>query len=367
MKIFISSVIGGFESYRDAVDEAVGLLGHEIIRAESFPASADSPQVACLKGIRQSDLVILIVGQRYGEIQKSGFSATHEEFLEAKDSKPILAFIESDVVRDDMQSSFLKNVQSWSSGRYTNDFSSEDELKKNVVTSLHEFIVSMSTAEVDIDALSERAKSRLSEANTRNYNGAFLELSLTVGPTQTIIRPAKIAEAELTESIIKLAALGRNRIFSISNSTNDEIRNEELNISQKNGAIRINSQGDIVVRVDIQDISKNSSVIIEEYLKDKILKILLFCSELLDRLDSTHKVSYVSLFAQLHGANHYGWQTIQENQNSNGTHNIFGFGNNNSDPVGLSPSCFKRGTLKFDAPLISDDILALLKRAHRGS
>ena len=46
--------------------------------AEDFGARPDSPQVACLTGLRQSDIVVLIVGEHYGAVQPSGQSATHE-------------------------------------------------------------------------------------------------------------------------------------------------------------------------------------------------------------------------------------------------------------------------------------------------
>ena len=39
VKIFVSSVIGGMETFRNAVAEAIETLGHDTIRAEDFDAS----------------------------------------------------------------------------------------------------------------------------------------------------------------------------------------------------------------------------------------------------------------------------------------------------------------------------------------
>lgn len=50
MKIFISSLIRGFEPYRAAARDAVTQLGYEPVMAEDFPAQPNSPQVACLQG-----------------------------------------------------------------------------------------------------------------------------------------------------------------------------------------------------------------------------------------------------------------------------------------------------------------------------
>lgn len=59
VKVFISSLIGGQEEYRNAAEEAIAVLGHQAIRAEQFPASAATPQQACLAGVREADVVIL--------------------------------------------------------------------------------------------------------------------------------------------------------------------------------------------------------------------------------------------------------------------------------------------------------------------
>jgi len=95
MRVFISSIIAGYEEYRNAASEAIQSLGHEVVRAEEFAASPTSPQVACLSGVRSADVIVVLLGARYGANQPSGLSATHEEFREAKEDKPVFAFIQS--------------------------------------------------------------------------------------------------------------------------------------------------------------------------------------------------------------------------------------------------------------------------------
>jgi hypothetical protein len=100
MKIFISSLILGMDPFRAAAREAVTTLRHEPIMAEDFGASPNSPQIACLTGVRQADLVVSMLGKDYGALQPSGLSATHEEYREAKGQKPVLAFVQSGVDRE---------------------------------------------------------------------------------------------------------------------------------------------------------------------------------------------------------------------------------------------------------------------------
>src|SRR5438309_6616909 len=96
MKVFISSVIRGLEPHRDAASRAARALRHEVKLAEDFAASSATPQQACLAGVRWAEVVILILGARYGEPQTSGLAPTHEEYREARERCPVLIFVERD-------------------------------------------------------------------------------------------------------------------------------------------------------------------------------------------------------------------------------------------------------------------------------
>ena len=119
MRIFISSVISGFESHRDAAASAVEDLGHEVVRAEDFGATTSSPQKACLAGVRKPDLTILLLGTRYGAKQPSGLSATHEEYREAQGRQPVLAFVQEQVDYEVPQADFIREVREWETGSLT--------------------------------------------------------------------------------------------------------------------------------------------------------------------------------------------------------------------------------------------------------
>lgn len=131
-KIFLSSVIAGYEDYRVAAASGATVLGHEVIRAEGFPASPQTPQQACLEGVRLADAVVLLLGDRYGAVQASGRSATHEEFVEASGSKPLFVFHQSGVSRDEDMARFVDEVHAWDSGRLSGQFRTPDELRDAV-------------------------------------------------------------------------------------------------------------------------------------------------------------------------------------------------------------------------------------------
>ena len=106
------------EDYRDAVDHAIGTLGYDAVRAEDFNASPVSPRIACLEGVRSTDALILIVGERYGDQQASGLSATHEEYREAREThRPIIVTVQKNVIREARQNNFLQEIRDWHDGQ----------------------------------------------------------------------------------------------------------------------------------------------------------------------------------------------------------------------------------------------------------
>src|ERR1700730_9419134 len=137
MKVFISSLITTMEPFRAAAREAVTQLGHQPVMAEDFGAQPSSPQIACLQGLRQSAVVVLILGAGYGAKQASGLSATHEEDREAKNARPVIAFVQDGVSRDADQSALVSEVQAWDSGLFREGFSSPDRLRAQITRRLH--------------------------------------------------------------------------------------------------------------------------------------------------------------------------------------------------------------------------------------
>ncbi|HXS78292.1 MAG TPA: DUF4062 domain-containing protein [Terracidiphilus sp.] len=71
----MSSLIAGMQPLRQAARSAVTTLRHQPLMAEDFGAQPRSPQVACLNGVREADLVVLILGETCGALQPSGLSA----------------------------------------------------------------------------------------------------------------------------------------------------------------------------------------------------------------------------------------------------------------------------------------------------
>ena len=138
-KVFISSVIKGFEKFRQAAKEAVETVGMIPIMSENFNARPYSPQKACIKEVQESELVVLILGERRGH-EESGVSATEAEYLAAnKANIHILPFVQVDVTMEEKQKQFKQRIEHYSEGFCRAGFPTPKILKERIISSLNDW------------------------------------------------------------------------------------------------------------------------------------------------------------------------------------------------------------------------------------
>ena len=61
MKALISSWMANYQEQREAAARAAQALRYEVLRAEDFGARPDTPQQACLQGVSEADVMILLM------------------------------------------------------------------------------------------------------------------------------------------------------------------------------------------------------------------------------------------------------------------------------------------------------------------
>jgi hypothetical protein len=138
-RIFISSVIRGFEAFRDAARKGVSLMGDVPVMSEEFGARPYSSERACLTEIEQADVYVLILGKEFGFEPVAGLSVTQQEFRHAQSTrKPILVFVQRTDM-DEKQTRFCQEVENFHSGFYRAQFSSPEELKDEIVKGLRQY------------------------------------------------------------------------------------------------------------------------------------------------------------------------------------------------------------------------------------
>ena len=144
MEAFVSSVVREFEEFREAACRGAGLVVDQVLRFEDFPPLTDPSRKACLDGVLQADVVVLVLGARYGTPQpSSGLSPTHEEYREAgRLGRPVLALVQSGVNREPEQDAFVQEVQGsgdWGEGVLTGRFSTPEQLRDEVIRGLSRY------------------------------------------------------------------------------------------------------------------------------------------------------------------------------------------------------------------------------------
>ena len=149
------------ETYRTAAREAIESLGHEVIAAEDFGASPDSPQQVCLAGVRDAGIIVLLLGARYGSPQATGLSPTHEEYREARGTKPVLVFAQTGVTPEPGQDRFIEETGTWEGGGYRQAFDTPASLRSAVVRAIHNWELSQQAGPVNEDELEARAAALL--------------------------------------------------------------------------------------------------------------------------------------------------------------------------------------------------------------
>lgn len=364
MKVFISSLIRGLEALRDAAASGIATLGNRPVRAEDFGAAPDTPQQACLAGVRDADALVLIVTAAYGHVQASGLSATHEEYREARDTRPVLVFIEHGIQPDPQQAAFIREVQGWEHGHFTAEFRDAEDLRDKVIRALHDFVLANETAPLDEVELANRARSLI--PTTRATGGTDLLVAVAGGPLRAVLRPAELESEELRRFLLAEALTGADAVLTPSVGTDVSVRGDSIQLIQNHGSglVALDEAGNLLVvqpALEERDYRSGIASLIEEVINERITRAIRFCARVLDHVDSAQRVSHVVGVAALRGAGHSPWRTRAEHERSPNAATM-GFGSGEQVVVALSPPVRRRAALLHDTQRLAEDFTVRLRR-----
>jgi len=367
MKVFISSLIAGFEEFRRAAVLAVTSLGHEPITAETFGAGTASPRLACLGGVREADLVVLILGADYGAIQPvSGISATHEEYREAKNRRPVLAFVQEDVERDTRQASFVQEVQDWQSGLFRQGFRTADALREAITRDIHRYELANAAAPVDATEMLARATALIprEQRNMVRVGGPLVHLAVVGGPAQPILRPVEIERQEFGRELLQAATFGEHAIFHYACGSSADVHDGVLLLGQDSGAaLALDERGSVRLSIPVARGGGHMPAIIDENVSAALEQALGYAHWLFEKIDAVHRLSRIVVVASLADAGMGAWRTRQEQEASpNSMTYSHGFNNGERPPVYFQPPDRPRAAIGFDRDRMVQDLKTLLRR-----
>lgn len=362
MDVFISSVIRGMELHRDVASGAVESLGYTVIRSEKFGASSDTPRRACLEAARTADLTLVLLGVRYGEPQRSGLSATHEEFREARDHGAVTVFVQADVEPEPRQAEFLREAQDWDSGRLTETFADGADLRSKVTKVVHERALRDQDVPLEPSELIERARSWLPSEPHRS--SSRLHLIVAGAPHREVVPPSRLDNQALAQSIMQRALFGPEPVFTPEQGTRPVLGHGHLRLEQETASIVLTEDGTVVVSVPAMRSGRESSflpTIIEEDMRGTLEAALGFIHWLLDDVDPLRRVSHVVVLGAIEGGSMAGWRTRAEHAASP---NSMTMSMHQRDLVVVpeEPTVRPRAQLNANLDQIVDDLLARFRR-----
>jgi Domain of unknown function (DUF4062) len=295
MKVFISSVVTGFEAERDAAAAAATTLGCEVRRCEDFGALEKSPQEACLDGVRWADVVVLLLGERYGGVLPSGISATHEEYHEARNRGTALAFAQTNADFEPDQRKFVDEVRDWQGGLNSESFADPDELQRKVTRAVHDFALRKAAAPFDVAMLRSQALSRTPERSLAPP--PIAHVAVAVAPEVTILSPTELQDVSLQRVMRGVALLGANAILDPSVGSSFQLSGDLLDLEQSlSNHLAIDQRGCIWMSADVTHRGGGIvplGVVLEEELAEMIARMFRLASELLDATDHSRRLTHV--------------------------------------------------------------------------
>jgi hypothetical protein len=133
-RIFVSSVMDGYEGPREAAARAIESVGAEPVMFERFGGRDSDPEGAYLAEVESSSIYVGLLGARYGRLLPSRYSATHEEYLHAENCGLRLSvWAEDGVEREGHQQSFLDDIRVFN---VTGSFATQAALEQTLATRL---------------------------------------------------------------------------------------------------------------------------------------------------------------------------------------------------------------------------------------
>ncbi len=321
-RVFISSVIRDFEGERTAARKAVESLRLTPVMAEDFGAQPHSPQVACLEGVRTSDVYVGVFGARYGYIGTSGKSATEEEFEEARErGKPILCFVQEGN-KDPDQEAFVRHLKQYETGYLAASFSTPADLALGVVKALNDRlgqpgvqVLDPAAAEAHIarhgwESPSDRQRVGLSEP----WFGVVIVPERQGDPYLSIL---DLGDQHFREHLAQSALFGQSAIFRRSLGVQEREEADYLILEQKDdgqrqvvAALQVHTDGTLVHRLALgrrapgDRLMSRLWVIDQDEVKRALVAFVAFADAYYGRLEQSPLIASLYLGTSLTGVAH---------------------------------------------------------------
>lgn len=205
-RVFVSSVMNGYEAYREAARVGIRQAGCDAVLAEDFASQSTSSRNACIDGVQSADALVLLLGPRYGWEAPSGRSVTEEEYQEARHQQmPVLVFVQDGQSREPDQQAFVDRVEDYIHGHFRKSFRNSDELERLVKEAV------MARDWVAVPQDSDGAEGRIREAlnrrpsdNQYNQYNVWMKTVWATVRNEEVVDPLILTDEVFQNQILRL-------------------------------------------------------------------------------------------------------------------------------------------------------------------
>jgi hypothetical protein len=244
-RVFVSSVVKGFEEYREAARRGIIQAGGEpVLVNEDFPALDTSSRNACLDGVDSCDIYTVVVGERGGWTAPSGKLVVEEEYDQArKGKKRILAFIQN-VDRDDDANRFVAALSDYTDGLFRRSFETVGELEAQVANAVTSIVNHSIVDRIQPVKIQEKLNERFEIPSASR-------LRIVIAPErdEEVIDVVRLDSVELRRQLLELGHAREVDLFSYEHAKSTEVQIDSCVIQQTETAGR--ASGNSFVRLEI--------------------------------------------------------------------------------------------------------------------
>lgn len=297
-RVFVSSVMDGFEEYRRAAKVGIIAAGGEPVLVEDFSSLSQSPRTACLDAVASCDIYITVVGSRGGWTAPSGKLVVEEEYEEARHRRLfILAFIQ-DTERDADAQRLVRKFSDYIDGGFRTTFTTPAILQAAVEKALGPIIQHRIRPEVHTSVIEERLK-----APHRIGNEASLRFVLVPERDDELIDPVLLESPELRQQLYDIGHSLRVGLFSYERPKTAEVGPIAIIIHQsdegrhRNGIdevrLELTTRGSVIIDLNVtgragrnhRDLAHHIFAILEEDIITALRRCFTFARDFLDAQD----------------------------------------------------------------------------------
>lgn len=246
-RVFISSVMQGFEDYRQAAKQGIIAACAEPVMVEDYPSLSVSARTACLDGVASCDIYLVIVGQRGGWTAPSGKLVVEEEYQEARRRRlRVLAFLQN-VELDPEAERFAATLSDYVEGHFRKIFNTLAELQTDVVKALKPLIEHYDNVEVDPTVIQEKLKTPY-----EIYGQSVLRFVLASERQEEIIDSVSLEEADLRQLLYDIGHSPLVQLFSYERPKTTNVGVNEIVILQSDEGRRRDGVDEVRMELTIK-------------------------------------------------------------------------------------------------------------------